>query len=128
MRILFLLVVFASCNSDRAAYKVDEVYNSDSLLNMADSTNESLRDVLSDLYVTKKQVQAQIAKYSHENKSLSKTVYLDQPLAMSYEYAPSDDKDKQIRDLLSELAALKKENVRLKRIIADTVSVSKYDI
>src|SRR6188768_1157386 len=120
MRILFLLVVFASCNSDRAAYKVAEVYNSDSLLNMADSTNESLRDVLSDLYVTKKQVQAEIAKFSKENKTLSKTVYLDQPLAMSYDYAPSDDKDRQIRDLLTELSALKKENARLKKIISDS--------
>ena len=129
MRILFLLVVFASCNSDRTAYKVEEVFNSDSLLNMADSTNEGLRDVLSDLYVTKKQVQAQIAKFSQENKSLSKTVYYDQPTALSYEYSPTDEKDRQIRDLIAELAALKKENTRLKKIIADTASISKnYDI
>ena len=117
--ILPFFIFFFSCNSDRSDYKLDEeVFYIDSLNIMADSTNEGLRDVLSDLYVTKKQVQAQIAKFSQENKSLSKTVYYDQPMALSYEYSPSDDKDKQIRELIAELSTLKKENTRLKKIIS----------
>lgn len=130
--LIIVCIFFMSCNNEKATPIVVNNLESaerDSMLSKADSTNEGLKDVLSDLYETKQQVRANINKLKKENEILRMNV--DQPVAMymdKKEDYRDDDKDKTISDLRNELMAYKAENVRLRnKLYSDSVFMSKQN-
>jgi regulator of replication initiation timing len=117
-KIIYILFVFASCNSssERAnPIVVSDQPLTDSISLIVDSLKEWSENI-SDISSYAIQAKSEIKKLQQENKELAEKAGEVVPLAMMYS-VPSDVKDKQIRDLVTERNFLKSENTRLKNII-----------
>jgi len=117
MRYLILILLFYSCNSDRATSMSVESFGAvDSLIAASDSTNEFLREMDTTLSNTIAQVKY-LSRLSKQKEVLQARikdpVYLD-----ALQYIPSDEKDQQIRKLTEKILAYEREIARLKRKIA----------
>jgi len=121
--LIYILFVFASCNSSSEKASPVAVSNkplTDSISLIVDSLQEWTDDLsnVSDYAI---KAQSKINQLQKENRELAQRAGESEPLAFKFNEYP-DNRDKQISDLITELSALKKENVRLrKRIEADSL-------
>jgi len=121
--LIYILFVFASCNSSSEKANPIPVSNkplTDSISLIVDSLQEWTDDLsnVSDYAI---KAQSKINQLQKENRELAQRAGESEPLAFKFNEYP-DNRDKQISDLITELSALKKENVRLrKRIEADSL-------
>lgn len=111
-----LLLMACNSSSEKASpVHVNEQPLNDSISLIVDSLKEWSENI-SDITSYTIQANSEIKKLRQENKELADKAGEVVPLAMMYS-VPSDVKDKQIRDLVTERNFLRTENTRLKNII-----------
>ena len=125
---LVYTLLLLSCNQAEKVYTIDSPATdqplTDSISLIVDSLKEWSENI-SDISSYAIQAKSEIKKLQQENKELAEKAGEVVPLAMMYS-VPSDVKDKQIRDLVTERNFLKSENTRLKNIIySDSVYKSR---
>jgi len=121
---ILLLMACNSSSEKASSIHVNDQPLTDSISLIVDSLKEWSENI-SDISSYAIQAKSEIKKLQQENKELAEKAGEVVPLAMMYS-VPSDVKDKQIRDLVTERNFLKSENTRLKNIIySDSVYKSR---